>query len=352
MTKPKIIIADTDTNYIIPLQASFVYGFFEKIELEIITDKTYFNTLFSTPQKAEILVVSEDLYNLSLQKHNIEYIFLLTEQYKGDQTVNLNVNLIFKYTSITNVLNEIIGKSGLTRRLGKEVQKETQVIVVYSAAGGVGKTTVAMGLSASLTKNYKRVLYINAAHLQVFQHLLENNSPIDAADVYAKLALATDNLYSDIKHVIRKELFSYLPPFKAAPMSLGLNYSIFEKIILSAKKSTEYDFIIVDTDTTFDEKKASLLSIANKVLIITKQDLTSVFATNILVSNINEVDTEKYIFICNNFDKDEENVLVSPHIPLKFTIDHYVDHFRYCENMNPDDLSQESNIQKIAFLIT
>lgn len=44
----------TDTSYIIPLQLKFVEEFFEKIDLEIISDKGYFNELFSTPQKADI----------------------------------------------------------------------------------------------------------------------------------------------------------------------------------------------------------------------------------------------------------------------------------------------------------
>ena len=39
MAKPRIIIADTDINYIIPLQLKFVEDFFEKIDLEIISDK-------------------------------------------------------------------------------------------------------------------------------------------------------------------------------------------------------------------------------------------------------------------------------------------------------------------------
>lgn len=41
MAKPRIIVADTDINYIIPLQLKFVEVFFEKVDLEIITDKEY-----------------------------------------------------------------------------------------------------------------------------------------------------------------------------------------------------------------------------------------------------------------------------------------------------------------------
>lgn len=320
MEKPRIIIADTDISYIIPLQLKFVEDFFEKVELEIITEEDYFETLFSTPQRADILIVSEELYSQAMQRHNISHIFVMNEQYEEEQTADLNVNHIFKYTSIKEIFNEITGKSADVLKIEKNGKQETQVVLFYSASGGTGKTTAAMGVSASLTKNYKRVLYINASRLQVFQHMLENHSAITAADVYAKLAAATDNIYLDIKHVIRKELFSYIPPFKAALMSLGLNYSIFEKIIISAKKSGEYDFIIVDADVSFDEDKATLLNISDKVVVVTKQTFAAVLATNILVSNINGASAEKYIFVCNDFNKEEDNALISPSYHLSLAL--------------------------------
>lgn len=351
MAKPRIIIADTDINYIIPLQLKFAEDFFEKVDLEIISDTEYFDTLFSTPQRADILIISDELYSQAIQRHNISHIFVMNEQYEEEQTADLNINHIFKYTSIKEIFNEIIGKSADVLKIEKNGKQETQVVLFYSAGGGAGKTTVSMGVSASLTKNYKRVLYINAARLQVFQQMLENHSAITAADVYAKLATATDNIYEEIKHVIRKELFSYLPPFKAALMSLGLDYSVFEKIISSAKKSGDYDFIVVDADVTFDEEKASLLNIADKVVVVTKQNLASVLATNILVANINGAGADKYIFICNDFEKEEDNALISPNVALKFSVSDYIEHFNHYSSMKPDDLSKESSIQKAAFLI-
>lgn len=351
MAKPRIIIADTDPNYIIPLQLKFVQDFFEEVDLEIITDEVFFDTLFAAPQRADILIISEDLYSTAIRRHNIPHIFLMTEQYEEDSTADLNINRIFKYTSIKEIFNEITGKSADVFKFNKKVAQETQIVLVYSASGGTGKTTVAMGVSASLTKNYKRVLYINAARLQVFQHILDNSSAITTSDVYAKLATPTEGIYHEIKHVIRKEIFSYLPPFKAALMSLGLQYSVFEKLIISAKKSGDYDYIVVDADTTFDEDKAELLNLADKVLIVTEQNLAAVLGTNTLVSNVNGMSGDKYIFVCNNFQKENSNALVSPSISLKFTVSDYVDHFHYYEQMSLDDFSKESSIQRIAFLI-
>lgn len=351
MAKPRIIIVDSDINYIIPLQLKFVNDFFEKIDLEIVTDKEYFETLFSTPQRVDILIVAEDFYSQVLQRHNISHIFVMNEQYEEEQTADLNVNHIFKYTSIKEIFNEITGKSADVLKIQNSGKKETQVALFFSASGGVGKTTVAMGVSASLTQNYKKVLYINASHLQVFHHMLENHSSITASDVYAKLTTVNENAYSEIKHVIRKELFNYLPPFKASLMSLGLSYSVFENIILSAKKSGDYDFIIVDADVTFDEDKASLLNIADKVVVVTNQSCSSVLATNILVANINGANADKYIFICNNFDKEEDNALISPSISLKFSVSDYVEHFTHYEKMKLTDFAKENSVQRTAFLI-
>lgn len=352
MARPRIIIADTDKNYIIPLQLKFAEDFFEKVDLEIITDGGYFDELFSVPQRADILIISEDLYDYSMQRHNIGHIFVMTEQQGEEQTAELNVDRIFKYTSIKEIFNEITGKSADVLKIESDKKKETQVILVYSASGGTGKTTVAMGVSASLTRNYKRVLYINADRLQSFQYLLDNSAPITASDVYAKLAFTgPESVYQDIKHVIRKEVCSYLPPFKAALMSLGLQYSVFERIVKSAKKSGDYDFIVVDSDVTFDEDKAQLINLADKVLVITNQSMAAVSATNTLVSNVNGMSGEKYIFICNDFDKLESNALISPKVSLKFTVSDYIDHFRFIEQMKLDDLAKESSIQRVAFLI-
>lgn len=351
MAKPRVMIADSDINYIIPLQMKFAEDFFEKVDVEIITDPAYFRQLFAAPQQADILIVSEELYDPSLRRHNIAHIFLMTEQFEEGKTGDLRLKYIYKYTSIKEIFNEITGNSADVLKLAGKKQQQTQVVLVCSASGGTGKTTVALGISASLTKNYKRVLYINAARLHSFQYLLESPAPITSPDVYAKLTVAGENIYSEIKHVLRKELFRYLPPFKAALMSMGLQYSVYEKLVRSAKESGEYDFIIVDADVAFDEDKASLISLADKVMVVTNQSVAAVTATNVLVTNVNGMNGDKYVFLCNNFDKDADSALIASGVPLKFTISEYIEHFPFAEQLKPEALSKQSSIQRAAFLI-
>lgn len=123
MSKARIIIADTDEKYIIPLQIKFIADYFDKVDLEIITDENYFEELFSTPQKVDILVVSENLYNINLQRHNISHTFILTEQSDKEQMVDLAIIYLFKYTSINDIYNKIIGNSSGVLKVRSEMQK-------------------------------------------------------------------------------------------------------------------------------------------------------------------------------------------------------------------------------------
>ena len=142
MPRPRVIIADEDSDYIIPLQLKFVKEFFNQIDLEIVTDRQYFLELFSKPQKAEILILSEGLYDSSLQKHNIGCIFVMTEQNEQSGTEELNIDKLYKYTSVKEIFNEIVGKSKGVFRLESDEKQETQIILVTSASGGTGKTKI------------------------------------------------------------------------------------------------------------------------------------------------------------------------------------------------------------------
>ena len=351
MKRARIIIADTDVNYILSLQQKFVEDFSDRADLEIITDREYFETLFSEPQKAEILIVSEELYDRTLQKHNITHVFLMTEQAEEGSTAELNVNRIYKYTGIRDIFHVITAQSSDVLQTEAGKKREAQIVVVTSASGGVGKTTTAMGLAAALSKNYRRVLYINTDSLQTFQHLLRNRTPISGNDIYSELMHADDDIYRRIRHVIRKEMFSYLPPFKAALISLGLGPDIFEKVAASARSSGDFDVVLIDADSSFDENKTKLLELADKVIFVTGQNAASVTATNILIENINGIDSEKYVFLCNDFDREADNALISSQIPLKFGVSEYVEHFYHYDRMKGVDFAGQTCFQRAAYLL-
>ena len=103
MSKPLIIIADTDELYLQNLERKFLEEFDDQIELEIISDPVYFEQRFETPVSVEILAVSEALYSTGLQRHNISNLCVLAEEQENGSTEDLSVNRVYKYLGISTV---------------------------------------------------------------------------------------------------------------------------------------------------------------------------------------------------------------------------------------------------------
>lgn len=359
MGKPRIIIADTDLNYITLLELKFVEELFDKVNLEVITDREYFDSLFLTPQKADVVIVSDDFYKETLTIHNdIENVFLITENSNGTQISDKNIVEIYKYSNVNVIYSQIAGASALgAKASGNSEPKKSQIILFFSAAGGVGKTLLSMSVAAALANQFRHVLYINAGHLQTFQQHFKQQGAIISIDTYAKLVANNANAYPVIKEYIRKEIFSYVPPFKASLVALGMPYKIYESLATSAKKTGEYDYIIVDAETAFHESNMNLLNTADRVVFVMNQNESSVAAVNMMVDNINGLSSDKHIFICNNFDKRKNNAIVTMNKELKFSIDEYVNHVREDidtgKEVSYEEMAENESIKKIAmFLMT
>ena len=346
MDKPRIIIADTDENYIIPMQMKFAEDHFDQVDLEVITDEEYFLELFSQPQHVDVLIISEELYQYMHRFHNLKHVFLMTERYEEEQATNCEESRIFRIYKYMN--EQIHGPECKAEEVfPKHEEDGPKVVLVYSAAGGVGKTTLAMGLCTCLSHAFKRVLYVNAAHLQSFQYWMSDPTPISSPATYAALSMADDQSWAELSPVVRKEHFFYLPAFKAALMSLGLDYSLYLKLVLGAKASGEYDYIVVDVESGFDEYKAQLIDAADKVVVVTTPTAASVFATNTLVSNVNLMQVEKYVFVCNACTPGSEAPVVEP----AFQIDEYIDRFEHHDYLKCAELAKDVNIRKLAYLV-
>lgn len=346
MAKTKIILADLDEKYLAPIEMKFLEELDDDIEMEVISRIEYFEEYFQQPRSADILVISDELYSSDLQKHGINHVFVLVEQMTQGSTEELLIKKIFKYSSTKEIYSQV---SGVIRPEGTQKQKTT-VIVVTSASGGTGKTTLAMGISSCLVKNYKRVLYLNVEGINSFQYMLNNRTPIPS-NVYQEFKNTKPDLYSRIRHVIRNERFDYLPPFGAAISSLSIDYSMYKELIESVKLTKEYDAIIVDTDAIFNEAKSDLIMQADKVIMTVNQSKASVFAMNMLLKNMSCNVPDKFYFICNDYVEEADNALLSNETKPAFVVSDYINHIENIDRMTVNDLDKVADIQKLSVLI-
>lgn len=348
MSKPLVVIADKEENYLAAFENKFLEQFDDKIELEIISDEEYFNTFFSTPRTAEIVVVGEEWYSRELHRHNIANLFIFTEENEMGATEELSVTRINKYTGIKEIFNEITYRSRDVLFQGVNAKKETMVISFYSAIGGSGKTSLSLGLAESLAYNHQRVLYINTESIQVFANYLNDKAGMSTGG-YRALREDLNRTYYNIKHFTRRENFVYIPPFMATLDALDLSSQVFVNLVKTAKESKEYDFIIVDIEAGYSRTRTELLEISDKVIMVMLQDKMSLFKTEYIMKNMDFRDREKYLFICNKYEENKPNAYFESTLQKQFPLHEYVEYVK--EPMtNVERLGELSGIQKIAYM--
>ena len=204
-----------------------------------------------------------------------------------------------------------------------------------------------MGLAASLADENK-VLYMNSERMHSFGYLLKDKSSL-SNNAYISLLDSKNVKFEGIKEYIRNECFDYIPPFRASLLSLGIKSDIYEKIIGEVKISGEYDYIIIDSDNVFDENKVNMMEMADKVIVVSKENRASIMATKSLIQNINGISRDKYKIIINdcnqdvNFEKDL--------IAQDFSIDEYVEKISDYEEKEMKDFSHMKSMQRIKYLL-
>lgn len=350
MSKPLVVIADRDATYLATYEEKFLRELDNKIELEIITDELYFDEFFATPKTVEILVVGECFYTQELQRHNINNLFLLTEENETGATEDLTVTKIFKYSGkgIREIYNELTYRSRDKLYQGDDVRKDTMVIGFYSAIGGTGKTSLSIGLAEALAQNHQRVLYINSESIHSFGYYLNDMNGM-SNDGYRAIRDDIKRPYNNVKPFIRKENFSYIPPFMATLDALNMNSRMFVDLVTSAKESKDYDFIIVDIESGYSLTRTELLEASDKVIMVMIQDQMSLYKTEYILRNIDFRDREKYLFICNKYKENKENAYFESPLQKRFPLHEYV-HYVEEPMTTAKELGELSEIQRIATL--
>ena len=347
MSKPFVVLADLDANYLIPLEDKLTEELYDQIDLEIITEREYFNFFFSTPRKIDILIISSSLYSQELYRHNIADIFLLTEDNEESKAGD-NVTRIFKYSSTKEIYNHILFKN--ERILTVQSNKmETRMVVVTSAIGGAGKTTVALALAQSLARNHKRVLFLSLDVMQAFGYYLQNKCalPSSFCQVFSN---SDQKLYSAVAPYLRNEGFSYLPPLGRTIYSLGLDFSIYNRLVKAAKAAKEYDYIIVDTDLQLDQSRAELINSADKVIVCVLQDAYATYQAEFLTENIDCRNQEKFMFVCNRFRRDEHNDYGTSRVGMQFAVSEYIEQVPSIQPL--DSVAETNGIKNIAYILS
>lgn len=309
MKKIKIVMADQDENYLLPLEKKFTDELKETADIMTITSKTYFNDFFREGKIIDILVVSEDLFRQNLFMHDIKDICILTED-KGKCLGSEQTDCCYieKYTSVKEIYSQVINRKAIVQLDSKQMgEKSTKIISVYSPIGGCGKTTVAAGIALQLSRYNRKALYMGLDNLQAFGYLMEEERFLQLA---MEKMIKKGMIDSGFKQCIYHGKLNVIPPFSRQLCSLNIAGQELVNLAQTIQKWNDYDYIIVDLPSDISEMTTRFMSISEYSTILTMQDTISAYKMEQLVKNINCSDQETFLAVCNKYEADKENGLL------------------------------------------
>ncbi|MBP1920798.1 AAA family ATPase [Youngiibacter multivorans] len=184
----------------------------------------------------------------------------------------------------------MIHKEGSTKARRKSTLG--QVMTVFSTKGGVGKTFVSINLAVALAKNTgKRVVLVDLD--------LDFGNAALALNILPKFTLT--DIVDDIRNIDADLIESYLIPhdsgIKVLPANAQPQMSEFINaehidIILRTLQSA-FDYVVVDMPARFHDPVNPALAIADKLLIVTTPEVSTVRNVKAALITLNDLNYPK-----------------------------------------------------------
>jgi len=307
VNKISVLFIDKDENYLMALEKKFVEEIGGYVNISIITDMYYFGEFFSTPKEIDVLVINEQIYDVSIkQNHKIGQIYLLTENPINNNEDEL-YNIVYKYTSVNDIFMQISGNEKIKQCLAYDKGSKKGIITVCSPGGGTGKTTLAIATALSLARAGKRVIYVSRDYLQAFGYFFDNKEYIDEE---LKKQIQQEDVVSEesLKKCIRNNLIDYVLPFENCLQ--GTN-DVFTAMLEGIKQLNIHDYIIIDTDKVDSDGLMASVDSSDKIMVVTTQEKVASDKLKKFAEQIKNVDKSKIIYVCNKYVAERDNELLS-----------------------------------------
>ena len=260
---------------------------------------------------------------------------------------------LIKAANENTVNNENSGESAESVKPNIEPKKaesslrpsgKTRILMVHSATGGAGKTTVALGLSRIISKDARKVLYICTSSYQNFSFLMKEKTRTDVSNISGCIR------YADVEKYVVHSDFDYIPELRRTGISenSGISDEKYIRIIEAIKAAGVYDIIIVDTESVMNKLNSYLIEKADQILVVTGQGRHQYAATTGFAELISVVASGKCTFVVNNFDQYEYDAPSTDGSFDNIDISAYIEHFRNYDALTYNDLARCEELIKLA----
>ncbi|WP_245954452.1 hypothetical protein [Paenibacillus flagellatus] len=185
---------------------------------------------------------------------------------------------VHKYQPLHRLFGRLLelyrsGAGGGVRPSGTD-RSEATVCSVFSAAGGTGKTTVAVHLARAFAARGSLCLYWNMELVPGFVFPQEADAELAARLVY-DLRSGSERIGERLRGLIGREAVSgadYFPGFRHMRESLEMSRDDARRLVGAIRALNRYDAIVLDLEATAHERVLGALESSDAIVWLVNED--------------------------------------------------------------------------------
>ncbi|MCC2250977.1 MAG: AAA family ATPase [Bacillota bacterium] len=326
MNKISLVLLTKDSDY-----ANYFSNFLissnlkEKFSSKIFTEIDTFKE--STRNKKQHILLTDMIID---HESSVTFDKIITLSEEQISKKHDSIASIYKYQPFHELMSQVLAMYyEMNGKLGSVMNgKETDsVISFYSGNGGVGKTILSLCLAKHLSFKEKRVFYLSLEELHNTYLYFKQDKP-SSAEVFYFLKKDKDQLIANIESLKSRDALTNIDyfsfPVLPEEMQLATEEDI-ETLIQAIRDTQNYDYIIVDLDSSIHARNRTALKNSDEVFWVLSSNETSFSsANNVMEHDLVGIgnDRSNIHFIVNNvgeelFDGfDAFNFSIEAHIPF------------------------------------
>ncbi|BBI32004.1 nucleotide-binding protein [Cohnella abietis] len=163
-----------------------------------------------------------------------------------------------------------------------------QVVTLFSASGGVGKTTVALNLIRQAGERGVRTFYLNLEALNATSLLFGKGEPDSLSRLLYSLQAYPEKWGEMLKELCRHQpqlRTDYLDATDHPGERLALTSELMMTFIEGLKATGKYDLIVIDPDSGAGDWHCSLVQMSDRVIWLTADDAQLMLKTEKLLNH-------------------------------------------------------------------
>lgn len=294
----KMLIATVDTDYAFLISDNLSEYHAELIEVSVC------NTLESMQEvlirrKYDVALIDSALIG-SVDISMIHLPLLLWSEHEDNAATQSEHTRIKKYQRVSSIAATVLERyAQVSNNRHSQAAKNANITAVWSPAGGVGKTTVALAYAASRASEDKDVFYLNLESFSSTPGYFRQSGK-SISRIFEMLESPTGDVKMLVQGICCFESgITYLcNPDNYDDISILSNENIKELVAACAGLADE---LVIDLSCSCDDRSRQVFELSDKIFIVTAQEASAKTKLDQFISqnNVFESIKEKTTLVAN-----------------------------------------------------